>query len=133
MLAAVAARLSDAQIAAPLHISVRTVESNVSSLLREFGVTDRRALVDRATAPVVGTGGAAVRRGTGSSDGTGNAIRFSTTTTRTRLVSLVRLGGEADRQPGPPRGGGCRVSSGSRRASSTRTLLDRDTATSHTE
>jgi len=34
VLAAVGARLSDAQIAAPLHISTRTVESNVSSLLR---------------------------------------------------------------------------------------------------
>jgi predicted ATPase/DNA-binding CsgD family transcriptional regulator len=46
VLAAVGARLSNAQIANQLHISVRTVESHVSSLLRKFGVTDRWALTD---------------------------------------------------------------------------------------
>jgi DNA-binding CsgD family transcriptional regulator len=48
VLAAIGERLSNAEIAAKLYISVRTVESHVSSLLRKFGVTDRWALVDRA-------------------------------------------------------------------------------------
>jgi predicted ATPase/DNA-binding CsgD family transcriptional regulator len=51
VLDAVGAHLSNAQIAGRLHISVRTVESHVSSLLRKFGVPDRRALADLA--PVV--------------------------------------------------------------------------------
>src|SRR4051794_28184855 len=37
-------RLTNAQIARNLHISVRTVESHVSSLLRKLGVSDRREL-----------------------------------------------------------------------------------------
>jgi DNA-binding CsgD family transcriptional regulator len=41
VLAALGARLSNAQIANRLHISVRTVESHVSSLLRKYGVADR--------------------------------------------------------------------------------------------
>jgi predicted ATPase/DNA-binding CsgD family transcriptional regulator len=48
VLAAVGERLSNAEIAAKLYISVRTVESHVSSLLRKFGVTDRWALAERA-------------------------------------------------------------------------------------
>jgi DNA-binding CsgD family transcriptional regulator len=48
VLAALGARLTNAQIAERLHISVRTVESHVSSLLREYGVVDRRALSDIA-------------------------------------------------------------------------------------
>ncbi|HET6741055.1 MAG TPA: LuxR C-terminal-related transcriptional regulator, partial [Kribbella sp.] len=42
----VAEHRSNAQIAHALHISVRTVESHVSSLLRKYGVTDRRELAD---------------------------------------------------------------------------------------
>src|SRR5262245_56848181 len=42
------AHLSNAQIAGRMHISVRTVESHVSSLLRKFGVTDRRELPELA-------------------------------------------------------------------------------------
>ncbi|GIH21758.1 hypothetical protein Aph01nite_00680 [Acrocarpospora phusangensis] len=38
------AHLSNVQIAGRLHISVRTVENHVSSLLRKYGVADRRAL-----------------------------------------------------------------------------------------
>nr|WP_052477660.1 LuxR C-terminal-related transcriptional regulator [Kibdelosporangium sp. MJ126-NF4]CEL13169.1 Signal transduction response regulator / Disease resistance domain-containing protein [Kibdelosporangium sp. MJ126-NF4]CTQ98857.1 Signal transduction response regulator / Disease resistance domain-containing protein [Kibdelosporangium sp. MJ126-NF4] len=48
VLAAVGARLSNAQIANRLHISVRTVESHVSSLLRKYGATDRWDLADQA-------------------------------------------------------------------------------------
>ena len=46
VLQAVGGHLSNAQIASRLHISVRTVESHVSSLLRKFGVPDRRALAE---------------------------------------------------------------------------------------
>ncbi len=44
VLEALGAHLSNAQIARRLQISVRTVESHVSSLLRKYGVADRRAL-----------------------------------------------------------------------------------------
>jgi predicted ATPase/DNA-binding CsgD family transcriptional regulator len=48
VLAAVAEHLSNAEIAARLFISVRTVESHVSSLLRKLQVTDRRELAQAA-------------------------------------------------------------------------------------
>lgn len=51
VLAALAEHLTNAEISARLFISVRTVESHVSSLLRKFQVGDRRALV--AVAPTV--------------------------------------------------------------------------------
>jgi predicted ATPase/DNA-binding CsgD family transcriptional regulator/tetratricopeptide (TPR) repeat protein len=55
VLAAVGEHLSNAEIAARLFISVRTVESHVSSLLRKLGAEDRRALTliagERAPAP----------------------------------------------------------------------------------
>jgi DNA-binding CsgD family transcriptional regulator len=44
VLDALGAHLSDAQIAGRLHISVRTVESHVASLLRRLGAADRREL-----------------------------------------------------------------------------------------
>src|SRR3954470_20436751 len=46
VLAALAQRLTNAEIAARLFISIRTVESHVSSLLRKFQVSDRRELAD---------------------------------------------------------------------------------------
>ena len=54
MLALLGEHLSNAEIAARLFLSVRTVESHVSSLLRKLAVPDRRALSRRAaeSAPV---------------------------------------------------------------------------------
>jgi predicted ATPase/DNA-binding CsgD family transcriptional regulator len=58
VLAGVAEHLTNAEIAAKLFISVRTVESHVASLLRKFGVNDRRALVGvAALAPTSTSGG----------------------------------------------------------------------------
>ena len=51
VLAALGEHLSNQQIASRLHVSVRTVETHVSSLLRKLGVADRRALA--ALAPGV--------------------------------------------------------------------------------
>lgn len=53
MLAAVGEHLSNAQIASRLHVSVRTVETHVSSLLRKLSVADRRGLA--ALAPSLGS------------------------------------------------------------------------------
>ncbi|MEU4314701.1 LuxR C-terminal-related transcriptional regulator [Nocardia sp. NPDC024068] len=50
VLALVGRHRSNAEIGAELFISVRTVETHVSSLLRKVGVADRRALADRAAA-----------------------------------------------------------------------------------
>ncbi|MCZ4557390.1 LuxR C-terminal-related transcriptional regulator [Rhodococcus maanshanensis] len=51
VLALVGEHLSNAEIGARLFISVRTVESHVSSLLRKLEVPDRRALAQRASEP----------------------------------------------------------------------------------
>ncbi|MGH1564257.1 ATP-binding protein [Mumia sp. DW29H23] len=53
VLGAVAEHLTNAEIAHRLHLSVRTVESHVSSLLRKLGARDRRELASLAagTAP----------------------------------------------------------------------------------
>jgi predicted ATPase/DNA-binding CsgD family transcriptional regulator len=55
VLALLSAHLSNAQIASRLHISVRTVENHVSSLLRKYAAADRRALAIAAmgSAPAV--------------------------------------------------------------------------------
>src|SRR5215813_9627821 len=49
ILALVGRHLSNAEIGAQLFISVRTVESHVSSLLRKLEAPDRRALARRAS------------------------------------------------------------------------------------
>jgi predicted ATPase len=54
VLSGVAEHLTNAEIAERLFISVRTVESHVSSLLRKLGVADRRALAGLAVAAVDG-------------------------------------------------------------------------------
>ena len=48
VLAALGEHLSNAEIGARLFISVRTVESHVSSLLRKLHASDRRELADMA-------------------------------------------------------------------------------------
>jgi predicted ATPase/DNA-binding CsgD family transcriptional regulator len=48
VLDALAEHLTNAEIAQRLHISIRTVESHVSSLLRKLGASDRRELARRA-------------------------------------------------------------------------------------
>jgi predicted ATPase/DNA-binding CsgD family transcriptional regulator len=57
VLAALGEHLTNAEIGARLFISVRTVESHVSSLLRKLRVADRRALavVATTTQPALGT------------------------------------------------------------------------------
>ncbi|MFI5733956.1 ATP-binding protein [Kribbella sp. NPDC051587] len=54
VLAAIRGHQSNAQIAARLHLSIRTVESHVASLLRKAGVPDRRSLAALADDPVSG-------------------------------------------------------------------------------
>jgi len=54
VLAAIRGHQSNAQIAARLHLSVRTVESHVASLLRKAGVPDRRTLAALADTPAGG-------------------------------------------------------------------------------
>ena len=54
VLTLVGARLSNAEIAGRLHLSVRTVENHVSSLLRTYGVADRRALAEVAVQVAAG-------------------------------------------------------------------------------
>ncbi|NIK62436.1 ATP-binding protein [Kribbella shirazensis] len=93
VLAAVADHRSNAQIARALHISVRTVESHVSSLLRKYGVTDRRELADLAGAQRgPGVTGLPAGRTTfvGRSSET-TAVR--TALEQSRLVTLLGPGG----------------------------------------
>ncbi|MEV0719657.1 LuxR C-terminal-related transcriptional regulator, partial [Asanoa sp. NPDC050611] len=61
VLALLGEHLSNAEIAAKLHISVRTVEHHVSGLLRKLGAADRRALA-RAVAAAPAVAGVPVAR-----------------------------------------------------------------------
>ena len=61
VLEALGAHLSNSQIAGRLHISVRTVETHVSSLPRKFGAADRRELAGLAQT-VLAPAAAACRR-----------------------------------------------------------------------
>lgn len=56
VLALLGQHFTNAEISARLFISVRTVESHVSSLLRKLGAPDRRALARRAAAGEAGIG-----------------------------------------------------------------------------
>ena len=62
VLAAVGDHLTNAEIGARLFISVRTVESHVSSLLRKLQVDDRRALAAVAATTQRRSGGRAGAR-----------------------------------------------------------------------
>jgi predicted ATPase/DNA-binding CsgD family transcriptional regulator len=61
VLSGVAEHLTNAEIAARLYISVRTVESHVSSLLRKLGVADRRELASYAAVLAAQPAGSAGR------------------------------------------------------------------------
>jgi len=94
VLAAIGERLSNAEIAAKLYISVRTVESHVSSLLRKFGAANRWELVDRARDMPVTIGLAGIPAGWTSfigRDRERDVIRDAIT--GTRLVTLAGPGG----------------------------------------
>jgi predicted ATPase/DNA-binding CsgD family transcriptional regulator len=65
VLAALGKRLSNAQIAHRLNISVRTVESHVSSLLRKLGAADRAGLAELAGPVPLGPAVAPAGRVTG--------------------------------------------------------------------
>ena len=56
VLAAVAERLRNREIAGRLHVSVRTVESHIAALLRKLGAADRAALAQMARRPAGPTG-----------------------------------------------------------------------------
>lgn len=97
VLDALGARRSNAEIAAALHISVRTVESHVSSLLRKLGVPDRAALIAAVPGenvavpgpPVTGLPGARTRFV--GRDAERTAVRAAMELSR--LVTLVGPGG----------------------------------------
>jgi predicted ATPase/DNA-binding CsgD family transcriptional regulator len=98
VLEAVAAYRTNAQIARALHISVRTVESHVSSLLRKYGVSDRRELADlagsRGTAGDLRAGISGLPAGRTTFVGrSGEAVAVREALGKSRLVTLVGPGG----------------------------------------
>ena len=98
VLAAVGSHLTNAQIAGRLHLSVRTVDSHVASLLRKLGVADRRALAELAPAvgagPALGAGIAGVPETWTSLVGREDEVAgVAAALERARLVTLVGPGG----------------------------------------
>jgi predicted ATPase/DNA-binding CsgD family transcriptional regulator len=101
VLALVGAHLTNMEIAGRLFISVRTVESHVSSLLRKLEVTDRRALAELAARLEVARGHPALRMATASlpsplTSFVGRAAEraaLAEALTRHRLVTAVGPGG----------------------------------------
>jgi predicted ATPase/DNA-binding CsgD family transcriptional regulator len=113
VLVAVRDHLTNAEIGQRLHISVRTVESHVSSLLRKLGVDDRRQLALRADEALSEAAAAVAGAGAGGSSdemptpaivglphswttfiGRGAELReLSASLTENRLVTLVGPGG----------------------------------------
>ena len=92
VLAALGEHLSNAQIASRLHLSVRTVETHVSSLLRKLGVADRRALAALAPGLV-----------TAQASGAAGLVR-GLPATWTPFIGRDPRAGRAGRGVGAPRG-----------------------------
>ncbi len=92
VLAAVGEGLTNAEIARRLHISVRTVESHVSTLLRKLDAADRRALAGLAgrPEPVVASVGSPVGELVGRID---DLAALAEHLGSGRLVTLVAPGG----------------------------------------
>ncbi|MGJ6969899.1 ATP-binding protein [Streptosporangium sp. G11] len=92
-------RLTNAQIGHRLHVSVRTVEGHVSSLLRKYGVADRKALADLAgttaggTPPPVGKTSGLPRTRTSFVGRVAERDQVLTALARDRLVTLLGPGG----------------------------------------
>jgi len=97
VLAAIGEGRTNAQIGRRLHISVRTVESHVSSLLRKYAVADRHGLAEivqaaealRSARPIIGL--PASRTSFVGREGDRDAVLDALATDR--LVTLVGLGG----------------------------------------
>ncbi|MGN9780753.1 ATP-binding protein [Nonomuraea sp. ZG12] len=98
VLAALREHGSNAQIAGRLHLSVRTVEGHVSSLLRKYGLTDRRELAAMAGAAGPGVPPPAEVAGVPDTRTTfvGRGVEVelvSTALRQERLVTLLGPGG----------------------------------------
>ncbi|GGP03996.1 ATP-binding protein [Nonomuraea glycinis] len=96
VLEALGARLTNAQIASRLHISIRTVESHVSSLLRKHGVADRRELAALAEEEVGAPSGEVAGLPTARTTFVGRDAELAAIVAAfesARLVTLVGPGG----------------------------------------